>query len=281
MEITDIQKQLHLDLLHSKYYFDIELTSNCNLKCSFCPRESIERNYKNMPSDVMNLLPDWLPENSNVMFAGMGEPFLNDHIFDIINKIANNQRIIGVTTNGHLINKDMIDRLFDSKLNFLQISINELENNKYKIISGGKDNKELLNTIKQISIKNKSKNIQLQFSFVSDNITEQEIQSQQIFSADHNSNYFSKKIHNRGGYINHKSDKKFNTCYLFSQVTFINSDGNILYCCHDLPAESIIGHISKNTFKEIMDKKTLIIDNNKWLRQCDLCNDEGRKEIIN
>lgn len=280
MNLTNTQKQLHVDLLQKNYFFDIELTANCNLNCTFCPREFIERENTKMHADVMNMLPNWLPQKCNVMFAGMGEPILSEHLFEIINCIANGQRIIGITTNGQLLNKNIIDRLFESNLNFLQISVNELNNNKYEVISGEKGNKKVLDSIKKIVDRNTNNKIQIQFSFVANDITEVELVQQQNFSIENNSSHFSKMIHNRGGFLNQVGETTYTQCYLFSQVTYINSDGNILYCCHDLPAKSVIGNVKTHSFKEIIDKKSTIIEHNNWLQQCSLCNDTGREAVI-
>lgn len=280
MNLNNKQKTLHLNLLQEKLFFDIELSSNCNLNCSFCPREFIKRDKKQLSESIVKRLNNWLPYECNIMFAGMGEPLLYNKIFELIDKLSNKKRIIGITTNGQLLDDSIIEKIFSSELNFLQISLNELDKNKYRLISGGYDNTNILKALNKISKKNTNNKIELQFSFVSDNLNEKEIKEQEKFSKKHNATYFSKSIHNRGGFHPLQTTTKHNDCFIFSQITFINSDGNILYCCHDLPSYSIIGNVQTHTFSEIIELKKNIIKQNKWLKQCNICNDTGREIIL-
>ena len=122
--------------------------------------------------------------------------------------------------------------------------------------------------------------IELQFSFVTNGLDKNEIKKQQDFSKKFNAIFFQKQIHNRGGYLNKNANENYNSCYIFSQITYINSDGNILYCCHDLKAKSIIGNIKTHSFNEILELKKNVITNNNWLPQCEFCDDKGRKILI-
>ena len=278
MKLNKQQQLIHLKLLEEHFFFDIELTANCNLNCYFCPREYIKRNKRQMSYTNAKKLNSWLPEKGNIMFAGMGEPLLYNNLFEIIDKLANSKRIIGITTNGQLLNTKIIEEIFTSKIDFLQISVNELDNIKYQKLSGGQSNNKILKAIDEIS--NRNEKIDLQFSFVSENSTKEEIKKQNDFSKRHNAIYFSKKIHNRGGYWAIQNNRSFNNCFIFSQITYINSDGDILYCCHDLQSENIIGNINTHTFSEIIEIKKNIIKKNKWHKQCYICNDAGREKII-
>jgi len=280
MKLNEKQKTLHLELLQEEFFFDIELSANCNLNCSFCPREFINREKKQLSKELANQLNEWLPDKCRIMFAGMGEPLFYKNLFELINKLSNKKRIIGITTNGQLLEDKIIEKMFDSKLNFLQISLNELDKNKYQKISGGVNNTKVLNAINKIVKKNIHNKIELQFSFVADNLSETEMKKQQTFSEKHKVSFFSKNIHNRGGFSSLGATTEYNDCYIFSQVTYINSDGNILYCCHDLPSNNIIGNIKTHTFSEIIELKRNILKQNKWPKQCIVCNDKGRETII-
>jgi MoaA/NifB/PqqE/SkfB family radical SAM enzyme len=278
MKLDKQQQLLHLKLLEERFFFDIELSANCNLNCNFCPREYIKRNNKQMSKTLAKKLNIWLPKKCNIMFSGMGEPLLYNDLFKITDNLYNSKRIIGITTNGQLLNEKIIEKIFTSKIDFLQISVNELDNIKYQKLSGGQDNSKIFKAINEIF--NKNKKIDLQFSFVSDNLSKKEIKKQTDFSKKYNAIYFSKKLHNRGGYFSINNNKSYNNCFIFSQITYINSDGDILYCCHDLQSKNIIGNINTHTFSDIIEIKKNIIKKNKWHKQCEICNDAGRETII-
>ena len=280
MIINSKQKEEHIKLMRKHYFLDIELSTNCNLSCVFCPRNSIERHSVFMSDELINLLPEWLPKNSSIMFSGMGEPLLHYKLMDIVDAMANNNRIIGITTNGHLLNEKMINRIIDSKLDFLQISINKIDDEEYKNVSGGVSNKELLKNVSILSSRNTK--IDIQFSFIgkNDQINKSDLEEQKNFSDKHGAKFFRKELHNRGGYLADYSKKILSGCNIFSQITYINSDGNILYCCHELESKRVIGNIQQLSFDDTIIRKENIIVNNDWLSQCDICSDDGRESII-
>ena len=279
MKISTKDILKHIEILQAYSYFDIELTANCNLKCFFCPRDQIVRNNWFMTEDLIDILINWLPEKSSIMFSGLGEPLLNDNLLEIVKNISNGNRKIGITTNGQLLTEKFIEQIERSKLDFLQISINELDNKKYKVISGGTSNKVLLKNIDLLYEKGIHNKLELQYSFVKNTISDNKEQAE--FSNKYNAKYFQKVIHNRGGYLCLESSKRFNKCFMFSQITFIDCDGNILFCCHDLGSKTILGNIKTNSFDDILNKKINIIRENKWTKNCNICNDVGREAIIN
>lgn len=268
-----------LELVNYHYFFDIELCSICNLHCNICPRNKIVREQKFFSFKNIDLLNQWLPRKCNIMFSGMGEPLLYPHLFTAIDKLASQERVIGITTNGQLLNKDMIKQVCTSKLQFLQISINHLKNDNYKQITNF-DNTQLLKNVEYIAI-NKPVGIDFQLSFLDIEMSAEEKHKIETYCKNRGIKKFIKHKHNRGGYLaDYQINKKYDCCYLFSQFTFISCDGNILSCCHDLEQKNIIGNINTHSFEEIVESKIKIIKENKWFNQCSLCNDGGRNNII-
>lgn len=280
MIVNSKQKENHLKLLLKHHYFDIELTANCNLACTFCPRDNINRNSSHMNDKIIGLLPEWLPKEASIMFSGMGEPLLHDKLLDTVDAITNDKRVIGITTNGHLLNKEIINRILKSKLDFLQISVNKIEDEEYMEISGGKSNRVLMENISYLSSKNNRIDIQFSFVKAENKLCHSDLNQQKIFSNKHGAKFFLKELHNRGGYLKYNTKKSYTGCNIFSQITYINSDGDILYCCHDIESNIIIGNVQKMTFNEVILNKEKIINTNRWLPHCTICNDKGRESLI-
>lgn len=262
-------------------FFDIELSSKCNLHCTFCPREKIVRCRNFLTMNDIALLNNWLPKKCNIMFSGMGEPFLFVDLLDAISVLSNEDRKIGITTNGQLLDKQKIIQLCDSKLKFLQISINHISSNKYKKIT----KRELKDLIEKIlflsSIKPDSLIVQL--SFIAEFLSEDEKKQIINYCDDLKLRFFFKHIHNRGGYITTDIAKRItkeSNCYLFSQFTFISSDGNVLSCCHDIQQKNILGNIYTNSFDDIIRVKKEKIKSKNFFRECSMCNDVGRDNIV-
>lgn len=279
MKLNNKEIDKHIKLIDYHYFFDIELISDCNLNCIFCPRDKIIRKQRKLTDNQIDTLKKWLPEKCSIMFSGMGEPLLDKRIFDLINYLSSSKRIIGITTNGHLLNKNTIQKLINTKLNFLQISLNAINKNTYYKISNGKQNDKIFQILNYLS-KNKKDNLIIQVSLIDTYISKKDIELIENLKQKPDFNFFIKKEHNRGGYLESKLKANFSTCYLFSQFTFINSDGNILSCCHDIRSNNILGNIETHSFAEIIDIKKDIIRENKWFKECSVCNDYGRNTIV-
>lgn len=132
-------------------YFHI--TKQCNLCCSYCYFEAGKKEFEELKSkEIVNVINDLpLSNTKRIVFTG-GEPLLRDDIFDLAKRIriVDEKVIIGITTNGILINKHNsreLVRLFDE----IRISIdgpryiNDLQRGNY---SFNKAIKALKNIIK-------------------------------------------------------------------------------------------------------------------------------------
>lgn len=135
----------------------------CNLKCKMC---NIQEKYEKLKGSSKNYelsfetIKDLIEQARNMrvkqFFLLGGEPFLREDLFDII-KFANSYRMKTlVFTNGTLLgNAKIIEKIFDSKLNDLVISIDGASENTYRDIRGEgifekiKNNIRLVNRIKK------------------------------------------------------------------------------------------------------------------------------------
>lgn len=267
-------------------FFDIELSSVCNMHCNICPRSKISRYKSRLTMQDVVMLNHWLPQKCNIMFSGMGEPLLFENILEAVSLLSNGSRVIGITTNGQLLDEHMILELCNSQLDFLQVSVNHIDEDKYREITNG-NNKCVLKYIEYLNLV-KPDSLQVQLSFIDDYLSEKDKRIITDYCVHNKINTFFKKLHNRGGslLLNVSKNKlginadKFE-CYLFSQFTFISCDGNILPCCHDIKQRNILGNIYDDSFEEIVNRKRDVIKCGELFDECRLCNDVGRYNILN
>ena len=142
----------------------LPLTSKCNLSCLFC-------SHKQNPSDIEiisigNLkkekaleLIDYLDPNRPIIIGESatkiieGEPLLYPYFKEIVKTIRKkyNETEIKITTNGNLLNKDMMIFLNKTKNISLNISVNYLNHNLRKNIMGKNCNTNIDKTLKSIN----------------------------------------------------------------------------------------------------------------------------------
>ena len=121
-------------------YLRLAVNEMCNLRCIYCmPEEGIKFKSENKilsDSEIFRLIQITTELGvSKIRFTG-GEPLLRKGIVDIIKYTKNIKTVksIHLTTNGILLSP-MLDKLGNSGLSGINISIDTLNPEKYKIIS--------------------------------------------------------------------------------------------------------------------------------------------------
>ncbi|QWU17085.1 radical SAM additional 4Fe4S-binding SPASM domain-containing protein [Paenibacillus sophorae] len=82
----------------------IEITSVCNLACSFCPQT--ERQAKFMNTETFSVILDEIkPHTSHIYLHVKGEPLLHPRIHELLDAAHDKGFKVNITTNGTLIRK--------------------------------------------------------------------------------------------------------------------------------------------------------------------------------
>src|SRR5262250_744589 len=94
----------------------------CNLACEYC--NEFDDVSKPVPTETMFQRVDKLAElGTSVVTISGGEPLLHPELDDVIGRIRANGMIAGLITNGYLLVEERIQRLNRAGLEWLQISI--------------------------------------------------------------------------------------------------------------------------------------------------------------
>ena len=97
----------------------------CNLACKYC--NEFDDFSKPVPTEVMFSRVDKLGEfGTSVITISGGEPLLHPDLDQIIGRIRKNGAVAGMITNGYLLVPDRIERLNRAGLEWLQISIDNV-----------------------------------------------------------------------------------------------------------------------------------------------------------
>jgi MoaA/NifB/PqqE/SkfB family radical SAM enzyme len=163
----------------------IELCNTCNYHCMFC------RTERNDQSKILRLkdFPDFerfIEMSEIINITGYGEVTFHPDFKEIIEILNKHNKKIDLITNGSLLTKDKIEILKKSNLNTLNISLNSIDHENYKLLSGGGNLDTVLNNLENVF---KMTNIHyLQCSFVITNINFKEIKNIIDFGVKHNIN---------------------------------------------------------------------------------------------
>jgi MoaA/NifB/PqqE/SkfB family radical SAM enzyme len=98
----------------------------CNLACTYC--NEYDDFSKPVPLDEMFRRIDRLGVmGTSIVTISGGEPLLHPELDDVISRIRHNGMIAGLITNGYLLVADRIERLNRAGLEYLQISIDNVQ----------------------------------------------------------------------------------------------------------------------------------------------------------
>jgi MoaA/NifB/PqqE/SkfB family radical SAM enzyme len=103
----------------------IEPTSNCNIMCLHCPQPILKKDrlINSMRPEYVESMLNSVPDIKTVTLVGLGEPFLNNEIIEIL-KILNNRKIrVAITTNGLLLNNELVLQLAEYGVSQLSVSL--------------------------------------------------------------------------------------------------------------------------------------------------------------
>ena len=126
------QKNRLIELASKKELFPraitLFLTNRCNLLCEHCGQNSSKALPDELSLDeILELIPKLLElKVKYVSFSG-GEPFLREDIFEIIKAFKNNGFIVGVISNGLISNQKLLNKIADSDLDSINVSIDGLK----------------------------------------------------------------------------------------------------------------------------------------------------------
>ena len=100
------------------------VTRRCNLSCGYC--SEYDQHSPEVPYDVLRTRIDAIHRlrAANIAMLG-GEPLLHSRIDDVVRHAATRAQV-SVTTNGLLLDRELIERLGDAGLANLQVSIDAL-----------------------------------------------------------------------------------------------------------------------------------------------------------
>ena len=133
----------------------LELSRSCNYKCPMCCRTQMSSLNGHFPVDMADKIiaeaASFGPTSYSLHL--FGEPLFNPNWERIIENIrqANKRNAILLTTNGSLMNEANCQRLIDSKVDKIFVSIHSLDPETYRKHTGGGDLSVVMNNIRTFS----------------------------------------------------------------------------------------------------------------------------------
>jgi radical SAM protein with 4Fe4S-binding SPASM domain len=101
----------------------VETTAKCNLYCPMCPRETHKQPKADMTDEVFESLVGQAGDSAeHMMLIGLGEPFMDPHIFERIEFCHRHSISALLSTNGTFLDERTSARILDSALDQMTLS---------------------------------------------------------------------------------------------------------------------------------------------------------------
>ncbi|MBS3075015.1 radical SAM protein [Candidatus Pacearchaeota archaeon] len=136
----------------------IEPTSECNLDCEMCIREKIGVPIGSLSFEDFKKILDKLDCLFKIHLSGQGEPFLNKEIFQMIEYANNRGILINLSSNGTLLTNNIIDKICDTNIGEIAVSLDSVNKKNYEKIRKGAKFEKVLENIRKLNLELKKRN---------------------------------------------------------------------------------------------------------------------------
>lgn len=156
----------------------IEITSRCPMRCSFCPNKTLGRNWQpgDLPWEVYRdqVVPD-LNRFELAYLQGWGEPLLHPHLWEMIALAQAAGCRVGFTTCGTLLTAENGNRLLDAGIALLAISFAGATPEVHESLRIGSDFRRLVANVERLAARRAAgqpPQLQLHFLMMRSNLSE-------------------------------------------------------------------------------------------------------------
>ena len=233
----------------------IEVTTRCNLACTMCPRQLINRPLQEMEFSLFKKIIDEMKDSAELIYLhGLGEPLLCSQFFKFLEYAKSQNLKVGISTNATLLGQTQSKKLLDLELDYLILALDGATKKTYEKIRVGGDFEQVETNIKNfLAMKKRRKKSPftvIQFITMKENKEEVGL--------------FLEKWRNCGAeairvkpvvdFFGRQKPKKANAflrCFYPYRMINIYFDGTVVPCCEDNFGNYALGNIKEKSLKEI------------------------------
>lgn len=106
------------------------------VKCTYCYREGIWTKGRIPSRRILDLIDEIGDNNGLVLIFSGGEPLLDPAVPEYLRRCRDRRVFPQISTNGHRLTTTLIDKLAEIQIPYLQISIDSVDRNVFKAMTG-------------------------------------------------------------------------------------------------------------------------------------------------
>lgn len=138
------------NLLSKPMSLQIEPTTKCNLRCKFCISPIWNRRGMDMSIGDFRRIINQFPFLEEILLQGIGEPLMCDDLFEMLDLCREKRILVTITTNGTLMNNPLAERLVNTELKTIVISLDAATKDTFERVREGARFDEVLKNIRNL-----------------------------------------------------------------------------------------------------------------------------------
>jgi radical SAM protein with 4Fe4S-binding SPASM domain len=134
---------------HEPVFANIEITTQCNMKCTYCARTLLKRTVKTMSLETFRRILEILPHAYRITLVGLGEPLLHPNVIEMVAEASALGRRTALVTNAMCLDSSLSSELIGAGLQSIAFSIDCPNQGIASSLRPGTDLEKIIENIKQ------------------------------------------------------------------------------------------------------------------------------------
>lgn len=245
---------------------DIEISTNCNWKCSFCPLHQKSKGKKVMSINLYRHIIEKIARHTTVeaiSINGYSEPSLDPFFQDRIDILKEYDIKLIFNTNGSTFTKDKVNYILQSEvLSALYFNLPSADESEFERITSSKTYEKTMQNIEYVLEKGITVHILCQGKGQNHQKNYESIVEK--FGRFQNAKIIKGTTCDRAGNVKTEFNenvyitKKLGGCIKPINNIFITVDGNLTFCGHDFEEKYVYGNIRDGEILEILNSELAI-----------------------
>ena len=269
----------------------LEMTSRCNLVCTMCPSRKLTRDKMDISPELFKKCVDELDDKGldGIWIYNIGESILHPDFEILLHYTATKKNLgpVWLSSNGQDLNKTFRTQIIDSKIQFMNLSVNATTKTTHSKVSPGASWENIQENFK--SFLKEKKNTGNRFPISRVQIIDQECATHEVdaFLSEYleladllsvnTLEGFSQNVETNNEYSRARQRGEKRCRRVSRQDLFIFSNGETTFCDTDFNGVFSLGNVQHDTIAKIWNSQTrnniLKMNQEGRLGEIDLCSD--------
>lgn len=146
---ADLKPLLAPEAITEPIIANIEITTRCNLRCTYCARTIRGGTAEDMPMERFKTVIGLLPHAYRITLVGLGETLLHPGVADLVAEATSQGRRVALVTNGMALSDDLSRQLLDAGLESIAFSLDGATQEIASTVRPGTDLEKVIGNIKR------------------------------------------------------------------------------------------------------------------------------------